>query len=85
MDRIALFEAARAKTEALHIKYPEVKTIESIIRQIDYLIGLEAGLSADRSRLKGIVLGVQAAREIEPLDSDLAEMLYSVSEQSQQM
>lgn len=85
MDRLALFESARTKAEALHVKYPDVKTVESIIRQIDYLIGLEAGLSNDRSRLNEIVLGVQAAREIEPLDPSLAEMLYAVSEQSQQM
>ena len=60
-------------------------TIDSVIRQIDYLIDLETGLSTDRSRLKEIILGVQAAREIEPLDADLAEMLYTVSEQAQRM
>jgi Tsi6 len=85
MDRIALFEVAQAKAETLHVKYPDVKSIQSIIRQIDYLMALEKGISSDRSRLKEIVLGVQAAREIEPLDSDLAEMLYAVNEQAQQI
>lgn len=85
MDRLALFEAARTKAETLHVNYPEVKTVESIIRQIDYLIGLATGVLDDRSRLKEIVLGVQAAREIEPLDPTLAEMLYAVNEQAQQM
>ena len=33
----------------------------------------------------GIILGIQAAREIEPLDYDLAEMLFAVSEHAKQM
>jgi Tsi6 len=85
MNRIALFEAAQAKAETLRVRYPDVKTLESIIRQIDYLMALEKGISSDRSRLKEIVLGVQATREIEPLDSDLAEMLYAVNEQAQEL
>jgi hypothetical protein len=35
--------------------------------------------------LKDIILGVQAAREIEPLDLSLAEMLYKVSEEARRM
>ena len=85
MNRLALFQDAHARAKALYKTYPELMTIDSVIRQIDYLIDLETGLSTDRSRLKEIILGVQAAREIEPLDADLAEMLYTVSEQAQRM
>jgi hypothetical protein len=85
MDRLTLFRTARAKTEALHVRFPEVKTVQSIIRQIDYLLSLETGQSTDRSRLSEIVLGIQAAREIEPLDNDLAETLYAVSDQAKKM
>lgn len=85
MSLLALFEAALARTKELHLKYPEVETISSIARQIEYLIDLDTGVVTDRSRLREIVLGLQAAREIEPLDADLAEMLYTVSEQSKKM
>jgi hypothetical protein len=85
MNRLALFMDARRKAQALHLKYPLLKTIESIIHQLDYLIELASGRSTDRSRLKDIILGVQAAREIEPLDLDLADTLYLVNEQVQQM
>ena len=54
-------------------------TIASIVRQLDYLIALESGQSTDRSRLKDVVLGVQAAREIEALDERCAETLHEVS------
>lgn len=85
MDRLAIFTNARTQVEALRIKFPGVQTLESIVRQIDYLIDLQSGRIEDRSRLKDIVLGVQAAREVEPLDSSVAEILYAVNEQAQKM
>jgi hypothetical protein len=80
-----LFQRALDRAILLREKYPELETIYSIIKQLEYLIELDAGRSTDRSRLNEIIVGVQAAREIEPLDPDLAEMLYAVSEQSKHM
>ena len=56
-----------------------MSTIASIVRQLDYLIALGSGQSTDRSRLEDVVLGVQAAREIEALDERCAEAMHEVS------
>ena len=85
MERLELFEKAKCQSEILSDQYPEAPTIRSIMRQIDYLTQLENGTIHDRSRLKDIVLGVQAAREIEPLDRELAELLYEVSAEAKKM
>ena len=77
------FEALRRAKE-LHSKYPDVQTIQSVIRQLEYLIGVENG-SNDKSRLGEIILGIQAAREIEPLDNELAELLYQINDEVRNM
>jgi Tsi6 len=84
MNRLGLLTEALAKSKNLQEQFPEVQTIGSIIRQLEYLIGVESGVN-DRSRLDEIILGVQAAREIEPLDGDLAELLYQVNDVARTM
>lgn len=79
MTRSALLNDALVQARALQLRYPGARTIASIARQLTYLVELESGGTNDRSRLSDIILGVQAAREIEPLDMDLAETLYKVS------
>lgn len=78
MDRLRLFHKALDACVKLQGQYPEDETIDSIIKQIQYLISLETGQNRDRSRLKDIVIGIQAAREIEPLDLGIAQLLYAV-------
>ena len=85
MNRLSLFINARGQVDILQAKYLELPVLKSIARQLDYLIALESGQSQDRSRLDEIVLGVQAAREIEQLDQHCAEMLHAVSDQVKQM
>ena len=85
MDRLALFEKALVEVEKLQCTYPSVQTLNSIQNQIKYLRSLASGESNDRSRLGEIILGVQAAREIESLNQQLAELLYEVDEQAGQM
>jgi len=85
MDKSDLFSEALSKSEALRSRYPEMKTLESIINQISYLIKLERGTVKDKTRLKDIILDVQAAREIENLDLDLAETLYLVAKAAREM
>ncbi len=85
MNRLTLFQTAIKDAEALRLRFPQVATLVSIIRQLEYLSALESGQTSDRSRLGEIILGVQAALEIEPLDQQLAETLYIVSEQVKSM
>ena len=78
MDRLELFHKALDACIKLHGHYPKDETVDSVIKQIQYLISLETGQNRDRSRLKDIVIGIQAAKEIEPLDLDIAQLLYAV-------
>jgi len=53
--------------------------------QIEYLLSLERGSSTDRSRVKDINIGVLAAREIEPLSMETAEILHAVAGEARHM
>ena len=75
MNRIELFNTAKRDCEQLEARYPECRALQSIKAQLDYLISLESGSNKDRSRIKDIIIGVLAAREIEPRDIALAELL----------
>jgi hypothetical protein len=79
-DKLAIFERALMACERLYKAFPQAVTLKSIINQLHYLIDLDTDKTTDRSRLSEIVLGVQAAREVEPLDLDTAEILYQVAE-----
>jgi hypothetical protein len=85
MNRAELFDKAKRESEALSKEFPELPTIRSIMHQIDYLTQLTKGTTNDRSRLKEIVIGIQAAREIEPLNLELAELLYEVDAEARKM
>jgi hypothetical protein len=56
----------------------------SVRAQLAYLVELASGRSSDRSRLGEIILGVQAAKEIEQLDESFAELLHEISDQVRQ-
>jgi hypothetical protein len=84
-ERLALFQQALVAMEKLEVSFPAVATIRSIIIQIKYLISVESGEDVDRTKLKKIVLGVQAAREIEPLSLDVAQLLYRVADEVPKM
>jgi len=84
-NRLERFQTALDACVRLKDKYPEGLGLTSIIKQIEYLISLETGRSTDRSRLKDIVIGVHAAKEIEPVDAKLAELLYLVDNEAQRM
>jgi hypothetical protein len=79
MNRIDLFLKAKAGAERLQQQYPEDSSIESVIKQLSFLVELELGERSDAVRLNDIIIGVLALKEIDPLDPDLAELLYSVS------
>ena len=81
MDRIDIFLKAKAETENLQVRYPADPSIESVLKQLSFLIELQRGERSDAIRLNDIIIGVLALKEIEPLDPDVAEILYSVAEE----
>jgi hypothetical protein len=85
MKRIELFEKAAAACKEFLRTHPTNQAIQSIIKQIEYLISLETGKNRDRKRLKDVSIGILTVREIEPLDMDLAEKLHEVSAEARQM
>jgi len=78
-DRLMLLEKGRQQCDLLRTQYPQSVALESVAKQIEYLIGLEQGTHSDRSRLKDITIGVLTAREIEPLDENAAETFHQIA------
>jgi Tsi6 len=73
--RAAIIELEQ-KTEAM--KLPQ--NLEySIKNQLIFIAELEEGKRTDVGRVKDIILGVQAAREIEDRDAEFAERLHEIS------
>ena len=85
MHRLAAFKTALAAMAGLHTRYPDDPALNSIIVQLDYLVELETGQRDDRERLNDITIGVLAVREVEPLDREIAEVLYNAVEQVENM
>lgn len=85
MNRMDLFLKAKAEAEKLQLKYPNDTSIDSVVKQLTFLIELERGERSDAIRLNDIIIGVLALKEIEPLDPSLAELLYSVTEEVETM
>jgi hypothetical protein len=57
---------------------PSVEMFASILRQLEYMSRVLTGEDPDRSRMKDIVVGHYAARELDGSDPELAEALYRV-------
>lgn len=76
--RIELFNRGLALCKKYKEQYPGDPVFESIENQIVYLVNIEKGTQKDRTKLKEIVLGVLAAREVESLDSTFAQVLYDI-------
>lgn len=76
MNRLELFKKALIRTQELFRRYPYMMPLKSIEAQLNYLIELEEGKNTDKSRLKDIIIGILAVREVENTDQELAEMLH---------
>ncbi len=85
MDRQGLLSEALSRCKLLSARYPADRAITSIVTQLEYLTELSQGKRSDSDRLKDIIIGVLAGREIAPLDPALAEILYQVDEAAEQM
>ena len=55
---------------------PSVEMFSSIVAQLEYMARVLDGRDSDRSKLKNIIVGHYAARELEGTDPELAEALY---------
>lgn len=84
-NRLDLFENAKATCVGLLNERPGNPAIESIVAQLDYLISIEDGTTSDRTKLRDITIGVLAAREIEPLNMEVAEVLHAVAGEARRM
>lgn len=85
MDRITAFKTALAESKRLYALDPRFETLGSIAHQIEYLIAVEEGRETNRLQLANIILGVQAAREIEQYDEGFAELLHRVAHEARLM
>jgi hypothetical protein len=83
--RLRVFGAALHEVISLQAQYPNDPSIRSIVAQLQYLIELEEGRRTDRERLNDIVIGILTIREIQQLDSSVADMLYHVEEEVDRM
>lgn len=85
MSRLELFTTARERARAVLEANPFLFPLESVIAQLDYLIAVEEGTAADLGPLQTMDLGQISARDIEPVDRDLANMLHSISAEVRRM
>lgn len=85
MNRMMLFENAKATVIEFKAIFPDVDAATSIVHQLDYLISLEKGIETNRNRLSEIIIGILTAREIEPRSEETAELLYLVVDEVKSM
>jgi hypothetical protein len=85
MNRIDLFLSALTGAQSLQFRYPQDNSVQSIVKQLSFLVELERGERSDAARLSDIIIGVLALKEVEPLDSNLAAVLYDVSVEVESM
>ena len=78
MDREKLFLKAVEKSKEALAKAPFMFPLESVIKQLNYLVDLEKG-DVSRDQLSSINIGQIAVRDIDEFDEDLAELLHEVS------
>lgn len=81
LNRVNVFDEAYAACEKLKLKYPSDASIDSVLRQIEYLRELNSGARKDAIRLDDIIVDVLATREIAALDESVADMLADVMEE----
>ncbi len=85
MNRLNLFSDALGKAREAYAKAPYMFPLESVIKQLEYLVSLETGMTVDRTKLESIIVGDIAARDIDTFDAELGETLHAVSAEVRQM
>jgi len=78
-------ERALKKCDELGSTHTEDPVFDSIRLQLEYLAALDRGTITDRSRLKDIILEFQAAKEINTVDEEFAQLLFEIDARSKEM
>jgi hypothetical protein len=85
MNRLSLFKKTLEMCRARLKKSSTSQPLHSIEKQLEYLIDLEEGRRSDIERMADLNLGLLAARELEPHDMELANLVYDVTQAVKQM
>lgn len=84
MERESLFELAHRKCKSLQEVVPP-DTQNRLIEQIEYLFAVERGEESNVGLLKNVSIGAIAAREIDGIDDEAAELLFAVQSEADKM
>jgi len=79
MTAIEKVEAALEIARLRLSSHQDLDMYASIVRQLEYMQRALSGVE-DTSRMKDIIVGIYAAREIEDSDPEFANVLYAASE-----
>jgi hypothetical protein len=80
-SRLEMCENALRQIEESDLRFPGEPALASVATQLRYLIHLEHGEEADRSRLKELTLGRFAVYELSNIISDdLSKLLCDISD-----
>ena len=85
IDRRSLIAQALEESAEVKRRYPDLPFLESIHVQLQYLADLIDGRRQDRERLNDIIIGVLAAREVETLNVEYADLLHEISGEVEKM
>lgn len=85
MNRLQLFKQTLEVCQKRLKQSPRSQPLTSIEKQLEYLIDLEEGRSLDVYLRTNLNLGLLAARELEPHDMKLANLICDVTEAVNQM
>ena len=75
MDRTSVFQHAKEAVLSLDIPETYDRHIQSVVKQLEFLIDFENGEQADFELLERVNIGIIAARIIEDCDLTVAEKL----------
>jgi hypothetical protein len=79
MSRLPLFKQTLFECQKRLKMSPDSQPLRSIEKQLEYLIDLEEGRRVDVQLIANLNLGLLAARELEPHDMELANLIYDVT------
>ena len=80
-SRLEMCENALAQIEDYDRRFPGEPALASVATQLRYLIGIERGQVADRSKLKELTLGRFAVYELSNIIcDDLSKLLCDISD-----
>lgn len=85
MDALDVIVKAKEKCRSLLALTPQFFPLQTIAEQLLYLEDALRNVSADRTKLKDINVGLFAVREFETRSPEFAEMLYEVEEVVEEM